>query len=100
MRKNLTSPWRALVFSLLCCSLPLSEAQALDTTPVVRPIEIGFDALIIRPLRLMNLLIGGAALGPSLLLSLPNGSSTRNEAIATYWTIPYEQLVERELGDL
>ncbi|MDP6977614.1 MAG: hypothetical protein QF570_03300 [Myxococcota bacterium] len=66
----------------------------------MRPIEVGFDAVIIRPLRLLNLMIGGVVLGPSLLLSLPNGSSTRGEAIETYWTIPYEQLVERELGDL
>ncbi len=100
MRTNRPSRLRALVLTLLLgCSLPLAEAQAVDFSPVVRPIEIGFDAAIIRPLRFTALVVGGVLLAPSLLLSLPNGSSTRNEAIELYWTIPYESVFERELGD-
>lgn len=80
--------------------MPMSSAHAIDWSPIVRPLEIGVDAVIIRPLGVMNLAIGGLLLGPSLLMSLPNGEATRHEAIETYWTIPYEQVFERELGDL
>ena len=100
MRKKRPSRWQAFALLLVCASLPLAEAKAAETGSVMRPIEIGFDALIIRPLRLINLMVGGVILGPSLLMSLPNGSSTRNEAIELYRTIPYESLVKRELGEL
>lgn len=86
--------------TLALCAVPLSQAHALDTTEAVEAIEVGFDAVIIRPLRLFSLMLGGLFLVPSLGMSSLNGKTSREEAIETFWTIPYENLVERKLGDL
>ncbi|MCP5044054.1 MAG: hypothetical protein GY944_23745 [bacterium] len=85
--------------ALALCALPLFEAQAAEGRNVWRPVEVGFDAVIVRPLRLTTLMLGGVLLGPALLMSLPNGETTRDEAIEIFWTIPYEALLEQELGD-
>ncbi len=100
MRKNRPSRWQALLLTLVFCALPIAEAKAVESSDVLRPLEVGFDLVILRPVRAFNLLVGGLILGPSLLMSLPNGTSTRDEAIELYWTIPLESLTERELGDL
>lgn len=99
MRKRRTPRTTILAFILIVSMLPSLTAQAQNLTNVLKPVEIGFDAVIIRPLQLTTLVVGSVLLCPALLLSVPNGETARSEAIELFWTIPYENLVERELGD-
>lgn len=100
MRKRPTRRLRITLLALVLCVLPLFEAHAAETRDFWRPVEIGFDLVVLRPLGLTTIAIGGAFLGPALLISLPNGKTTRDEAIELFFTIPFEDVFQRELGDI
>lgn len=103
MRNRITKNLRALLLTLALCCLPQLEAQAFETpdflNSMVKPIEIGFDVVIIRPLGFATVIVGAALFVPAVALSLPNLSTTFDEALEIFITIPYENLFERPLGE-
>ena len=118
MQKRITNRlgvW-ALIFAL--CAVPTSQAHAFEfsdiTDPVkdffepvrtydysviIDPLEVGVDAVIVRPLAVTTLIIGAVFLVPALIISAPDGEESREEAIERFITISYEDAFERELGD-
>ena len=66
---------------------------------VVKPLEIGMDVLVVRPLAISTLVVGAAMLVPALLISAPDLTTTMDEALENFILIPYEDAFERELGE-
>jgi hypothetical protein len=93
-----------MLLALALCSIPVFQAQALETPkflqPAVKPMEIGFDVMIVRPLSITTVIIGAALFVPAFILSAPNfGSNSYDDMVETFITIPYESTFNRPLGD-
>jgi len=65
-----------------------------------RGTKIGVDVLIVRPLRLGACIAGAGFVYPVSVLAAPNSMSAREQVVDVLWTIPYENLTERELGEI
>ena len=100
LAKNLTKILRALVLTLALCCLPRFEARADDTADVVQAvIEGGVDIVLVRPLSVVQLMVGVALYGPAVAFSFMDGKSSLDEAKEVFVSIPYEYVFERGLGD-
>jgi hypothetical protein len=103
MRHRIPKTLSALLLGIALCCVPVLQAQAFDTPkflePAVKPMEIGFDAVIVRPLTFTTVIIGAAMFVPAVIISAPNLSVTYDEVVEVFITIPYESVFERELGD-
>lgn len=103
MRNRIPKTLRVLLLAVALCCVPVLQAQAFDTPeflqPAVKPFEIGFDAVIVRPLTFTTIIIGAALFVPVFIMSVPNLSTTYDEVVEVFITIPYESVFARELGD-
>jgi hypothetical protein len=59
----------------------------------------GVDALIVRPLASMRVIIGGALYIPAIILASPSGKEGRDGAYDTFLAEPVEYAFDRKLGD-
>ena len=59
----------------------------------------GFDAVILRPLGFMTMIIGGVAMGPAVLFGAANGRTGVDEAYDIFLAGPIETTFERPLGE-
>ena len=100
----------SLLLTFALCWVPILQAQAFETPQflkdaveslevVVEPFEIGFDAIIVRPLSFSTIIVGYAMFVPAVILSVPNLETTYDEVVEVFITIPYESVFERPLGD-
>lgn len=112
MRNRITTRVGIFALALALCTAPASQAQAfefpdltggifddVDWDAVLHPIEVGFDAVIVRPLTMTTIVIGGVLLVPAVALSAAEGRDSWDSAIELFVTIPYEDAIQRELGD-
>ena len=73
--------------------------KKMDFSALSEGFAIGFDAVIVRPLYITSLVVGSIMLLPAIGMAALDGEDSRNEAIELFVTIPYEDAIERELGD-
>ena len=81
---------------------PTAQANAFefpDFSELSEGFAIGFDAVIVRPLYITSLVVGSIMLLPAIGMAALDGEESRDEAIELFVTIPYEDAIERELGD-
>lgn len=91
---------------LLTASASADEQAGFDSRlgpePVNQaPVEaaVVFDLLILRPIGLVALAIGAAALLPAALLTAPNGRASVETALDLFVRAPMEDVFGRKLGD-
>ncbi len=65
-----------------------------------RSAEIGTDVLLLRPLLLCKMVAGMGFVLPASYIAGPSSMDTREEVVDVFWTIPLQDLTERELGDI
>ena len=100
LTKNLAKNLSVLALTVALCSLPRQEARADDTADAVQSaIEVGVDIVLVRTLSLVQLIAGAALYVPAVALSFIDGQSSLDEAREIFVSIPFEYLVERDLGD-
>ncbi len=58
-----------------------------------------FDAVVIRPMGAVALVVGGVFVIPIVLLTWPTGQGTIDAAVERFVTRPAKDLLERPLGD-
>ncbi len=87
------------MLAVAICCVPRVEAQALGVSDFVKPIEIGVDAVVIRPLGVVTLVTGALFFGPALAFSAVDVSANYDEALELFITIPYENVFKRQLGE-
>ena len=80
---------------------PENEAasEKTDFSALYHGVAVGFDAVIVRPLYVASLVVGSIMLLPAIGMAVLDGEDSRNEAIELFVTIPYEDAIERELGN-
>jgi len=76
-----------------------AASKKADFSALSEGFVIGFDAVIVRPLYVASLVVGSIMLLPAIGMAALDGEDSRNEAIELFVTIPYEDAIERELGD-
>ncbi len=94
-----TKKLRALLLIAVLCGLPRLDAQAIEMSEIVKPIEIGVDVMLIRPLGMLSLATGALFFGPALAFSAVDVSANYDEALEIFITLPYENVFKRPLGD-
>lgn len=99
MRTRSAKNLGVLFLALALCCLPRLDARAIESSDIVKPLEIGVDAVIFRPLGLVTLAVGAVLFVPAIALSTPNLRATYEEAMEIFLRIPYENVFERPLGD-
>ncbi len=62
-----------------------------------RAFDLGFDAVILRPMSLVQLAAGSVMLVPAFVLSLPGGSQA--EVLDVLFRIPFDYTFQRPLGE-
>ncbi len=58
-----------------------------------------FDAMVLRPVGLVGLVVGASLFVPAAIVSSPGGLAPIEEAAELFWWTPYRFVIERELGD-
>lgn len=76
-----------------------AASEKIDFSALSQGFAVGFDAVIVRPLYVASLVVGSIMLLPAIGMAALDGEDSRNEAIELFVTIPYEDAIERELGD-
>ena len=61
---------------------------------------VGFDAVVLRPLSAVHLLVGGVLFVPAAALSYFSEPDSLNQARQVFIDVPAENLFQRRLGDL
>ena len=87
---------------ILVCG-PTFQANAFEfpeMSGLSEGFAVGFDVVIVRPLYITYLVVGSVMLLPAMGMAVLDGEDSRDEAIELFVTIPYEDAIERELGDL
>jgi len=78
---------------------PAAEPSLLGSR-LERGFAVGFDAVVVRPLRVSALAIGAAAFVPAALLSSPGGWTHIRSVYDVFVSAPAEAAFGRRLGDL
>ena len=85
----------------LCVLLPV-QATARDGsdagTAAAEYALPALDVIVLRPLGLVALVVGGAAFVPAAILTAPGGRDAIGEAFDVFVTPGYEFVFERQLG--
>ena len=84
--------------SLLFVAIP-SAAADWEGSKAEEITAKGVDALIVRPLASMRVIIGGALYIPAIILASPSGKEGRDGAYDTLLAEPMEYAFDRKLGD-
>ena len=75
-----------------------SESEPTESRSA-RVAAVGFDAVFLRPLAVVTLVVGAAMLPVAALLASPGGMEPIREATELFVTEPYEEAFKRPLGD-
>lgn len=89
---------RAAVVTLIAGFLLVpAQVQAAPRAPM--PVAVGFDLVILRPLRLVSLVLGAGFLVPAAVITSPNGEDGFEAAAEVFIEEPADSLFKRRLGD-
>lgn len=72
-------------------------AEALPEEDYSRQFDIGFDAVVLRPMGFLQLVLGSAMLIPAYPLSYPGGG--QQEVLDVLLWSPYDYTIRRPLGE-
>ena len=82
----------------VCAALLLSApAHADSETP--HPAAVVFDAVLLRPLGLLTMVIGAALFVPAAVVTSPGGLDSLEEALELFVLDPAKDVLERPLGE-
>jgi hypothetical protein len=103
MRGRARQSLRAAAATLIAGLLLPGNAYAEEQQPVeaesVNLAAAGFDAVILRPLGLVVLVIGAVAFPSVALLTAANGKDGLQAALEVFVTGPAQNVFQRPLGD-
>lgn len=87
---------------LLTASASADEQEGFDFRLGPEPVNraaVVFDLLILRPIGVVSLAVGAAALLPVALLTAPNGRDSVETALELFVRAPMDDVFRRKLGD-
>ncbi len=89
----------ALGMALMAPAAAVHADETTSQSGAARVASIGFDAVILRPVGFVALVVGAGLFVPAALITAPNGWHSITEAREILVDNPAEHLFQRPLGD-
>ena len=109
LRQSALAPLLTATLALLLATAPAvraqdetSDAELTDSffgPELEDQFARGFDAVILRPLGFVSLVVGAAAFVPAAIMSSPGGRPSVETAFDVFVRTPKDSVFERSLGD-
>ena len=99
LKSGLRSIAATLVAGILLPTAGYAETDASTASGWRHYTAAAFDAVVIRPMGAVALVVGGAYVIPVVLLTWPSGQGTIDVAVDRFVARPAKNLLERPLGD-
>ena len=88
----------SLIVTLLLTSLAPSSAIAEEEDGGPTTVDRTFDAIVLRPLGAMGVVLGAALMLPAALFTAPGGEESLDNAYDVFVRTPLDELINAPLG--